>query len=149
MLSRILAGVIMWGVALAVSMLATATAAFDAKGAVLVVTLLSAAALVAIVVSLSRSTSARVAWGRLCLVDGAMSVALGIASLVLNGQADRPPGFGYGQDIERSVGPMPLPGAFWAHATYLGIAVVALGAILFALSYWLFAPNHRHERQAH
>jgi hypothetical protein len=101
----------------------------------------------AVVLTVVRSTSLQVAWRRLCLAGGAMSVALGVMSLGLRGQPEWPFEGGYEREIARSIGSMPPADVLWFYATYLGIGAVILGIVLIAVSYWLFPPHRPGNRQ--
>ena len=121
----------------------------DMAVAVSFILLLSIAMLVATVLTVVRSASSKAAWRRLCFANGAISILLGVASFGLRGEAEWPSGWwGYEHDIERAIGPMPPAAVLWTYGTYLGIAAVVLGTILFAVSYWLRPPHLGHKRQA-
>jgi hypothetical protein len=103
--------------------------------------------MIATVLVLSLSSTARAAWGRLCFTNGTISIALAAAGVEGRGQPLWPADPGYERALDRAMQ------SWFGHvistaAAYFGGAIVA-AATLFALSYWLLrSPNGRH-RDAH
>jgi hypothetical protein len=96
------------------------------------------AALLAVWVT-RRGTSPRSTWGVGCLINGLLSAAVAIGFCV-------PDDLGTGrsqyvEDLDRAIG--PLTHFVWALAARIGLIVLIMAAILFALSYWLLGPPRR------
>jgi hypothetical protein len=135
--ARVLAAAVMASTAFALILLLgalvnspkIAAVAVTGGGTVLVATWLAA-----------RSVSTRSAWGRGCLVNGLLSVAVGIGFRL----QDEPwsDGSQYMKDLDRAIG--PLTHFAWALAAWAGLAALMLAAVLLALSWWLLGPPHRH-----
>lgn len=90
---------------------------------------------------MKRARPSKSAWARGCLAGGVLSAVAGISLQVWDHPWSGQPG--YPDDLEKAVGPMT--GLLWAFAARIGIVALALAAILFAVSYWLFRPPRRHE----
>jgi hypothetical protein len=141
---RILAGFLMGGLTLALIGLAVA---MGPMAALLLVQLIFPVAMIATVLVVSLSSTVRAAWGRLCLINGIISIALAATSVQGRGQPLWPTDPGYERALDQSI-------QWWlghvistAAAYFSGAIVVA--AVLFALSYWLLrSPDGRH-RDAH
>jgi len=88
----------------------------------------------------ARSVSARSAWGRGCLVDGLLSVAVGVGFRLQEEPWSN--GSQYMRDLDRAIG--PLTPFVWALAAWAGLAALMLATVLLALSWWLLGPPHRH-----
>lgn len=87
----------------------------------------------------TRSMSARRAWGRGFLVDGFLSMAVGISFQLQN--PSWPEESPYQYDLDRAIG--PLTHFIWVFAARIGLFALILAALLFALGYWLLSPPHR------
>ena len=142
-LGRVLAGLVMGGLTLGLIGLAVAIGPI---AALLLVQLILPVAMIATVLIVSLASTARAAWGRLCLINGIMSIALAAASVQGQGQPLWPTDPGYERALDQGI-------QWWVGhvistaAAYFGGAVV-VAAVLFALSYWLLPPHGLH-RDAH
>jgi hypothetical protein len=103
-------------------------------------------AVIAIVLIAALSSSARRAWGRLCLMNGVVSLALAGAS-VENGQPLLPTDPVYERALDQAM-EWWVRHVIWTTASYFAAAMI-IAAVLFALSYWLLRSPHRRHRQAH
>jgi hypothetical protein len=101
-------------------------------------------AAIATVLIAALSSSARAAWGRLCLMNGVVSIARAGAN-VQNGQPLWPEDPVYERALDRAMQRW-LRHAIWTTAAYFAVAMI-IAAVLFALSYWLL--HSPHVRQAH
>jgi len=143
-LGRVLAGLVMGGLTLGLIGLAVAIGPI---AALLLVQLILPVAMIATVLIVSLASTARAAWGRLCLINGIMSIALAAASVQGQGQPLWPTDPGYERALDQGI-------QWWVGhvistaAAYFGGAVV-VAAMLFALSYWLLRPPHGLHRDAH
>jgi hypothetical protein len=144
---RIFAGCSMGGLTLA---LVVVTAALGPMGmAALVhplVQLMFPAAAIATVLIAALSLSARAAWGRLCLMNGVLSLALAGAS-VENGQPLWPTDPVYERALDQAM-QWWVRHVIWTTAAYFAAAMIT-AAVLFTLSYWLLHSPDRRHRQAH
>jgi hypothetical protein len=87
----------------------------------------------------TRSMSARRAWGRGFLVDGLLSVAVGIGFQLQS--PSWPEESQYQYDLDRAIG--PLNHFIWIFVAKIGLLALILAVLLFALGYWLLRPPHR------
>ena len=143
-LGRILAGFLMGGLTLALIGL---TVTVGRTAAVLLVQLILPVAMIATVLVVSLSSTDRAAWGRLCLINGIVSIALAAASVEGRGQPLWPADPGYERALDRAM-QWWLGHVISTAAAYFSGAVVT-AAVLFVLSYWLLrSPRGRH-RAAH
>jgi hypothetical protein len=92
------------------------------------------------------SSSARRAWGRSCLMNGVVSIALGGATIEV-GQPLWPADPVYERALDQGV-QWWLKHMVWTTAAYFAAAMI-IAAALFALSYWLLHSSHGRHRQAH
>lgn len=143
-LGRILARLFMGGLTLALIGL---TAAVGATAALFLVQLILPVAMIVTVLVVSLSLTARSAWGRLCLINGIMSIALAAASVEGRGQPLWPADPGYERALDRAM-QWWLGHVISTAAAYFSGAIVA-AATLFALSYWLLRSPHGRHRDAH
>lgn len=144
---RIFAGLVMGSLTLALVFLTAVLGPKEAAGLVhLAVTLTLPAAAIAIVVIAALSSSIRKAWGRLCLMNGVVSLALAGVS-VENGQPLWPTDPLYERALDEAM-QWWVRHVIWTTAAYFAAAVI-IAAVLFALSYWLLHSPHRRQRQAH
>jgi len=146
-LGRVVAGFVMGGLTLA---LVGLTAVLGPTGVAAVahplVRLIFPAAAIATVLIAALSSSARTAWGRLCLMNGVVSIALAGAN-VQNGPPLWPTDPVYERALDQAM-QWWLRHVIWTTAAYFAAAMI-IAAVLFALSYWpLHSPHGRH-RQAH
>ena len=143
-LGRVVAGFFMGGLTLALIGLALA---IGPMAALLLVQLILPVAMIATVLAVSLSSTARAAWGRLCLINGIISIALAGASVQGRGQPLWPTDPDYERALDQSI-QCWLGHVISTAAAYFGGALV-VAAVLFALSYWLLrSPDGRH-RDAH
>jgi len=142
MLSRFVTVLVMGGIALALIGSLALTAPVAAAAAIPLIALLSIAALAAIIVTGVRSRTVKAAWGRLCLVNGVLSVMLAAVSIGIQKEPYWPSGSSYQHDIASAVGAMPPTQTLWALAAYFAFVALAVAAILFVFSYWLLHPRH-------
>ena len=144
---RIFAGFAMGGITLA---LVVVTAVLGPLGSAALVhplvQFMFPAAAIATVLIAALSTSARAAWGRLCLMNGVMSLALAGAS-VENGQPLWPTDAVYERALDQAM-QWWVNHVIWTTATYF-VAAMIIAAVLFAFSYWLLHSPHVRHRQAH
>jgi hypothetical protein len=83
--------------------------------------------------------AARRVGGTGCFTAGFLSAALGIG---FETQSEPRPGGAPSPDpVSRAIG--PLTHFLWQWAAQIGIAVLVLAAVLFAVSYWLLRPPRR------
>jgi hypothetical protein len=143
-LGRILAGCFMGGLTL---VLIGLTLVFGPTAALFLVQLILPVAMIAAVVVVSLSSTDRVAWGRLCLINGIVSIALAAASVEGRGQPLWPADPGYEHALDRGM-QWWLGHVISTAAAYFSGAIVA-AATLFALSYWLLRSPHGPHRDAH
>src|SRR6516162_4213640 len=142
-LGRVLAGLVMGGLTLGLIGLAVAIGRI---AALLLVQLILPVAMIATVLIVSLASTARAAWGRMCLINGIMSIALAAASVQGRGQPLWLTDPGYERALDQAI-------QWWlghlvstAAAYFAGAIVIA--AVLFALSYWLLRSPHRRHRDA-
>ena len=144
---RIFAGLVMGGLTFA---LVALTAVFGPIGAADLVhpmlKLTIPAAAIATVVIASLPSSVRTAWGRLCLMNGVVSLSLAGVS-VENGQPlwSKDPLYEHALDQAMQ---WWVRNVIWTTAVYFAAAMI-IAAVLFTLSYWLLHSPHRRRRQAH
>ena len=144
---RIFAGLMMGSVTLALVFLTAELGPIGAAALVHpIVELTVPTAVIVTVVIASFSSSLRLAWGRLCLMNGVISIALAGIS-VGHSQPLWPTDPLYERALDEAV-QWWLARAIWTTAAYLATALVIAG-VLFALSYWLLHAPHRRHRQAH
>jgi hypothetical protein len=144
---RIFAGLAMGGLTLALVVLTTAFGPIGAAGlvhAMVKLTVPAAAIVTAAIAALS--SSVRQAWGRLCLMNGVVSLALAGVS-VENGQPLWPTDPLYERALDQAM-QWWVRHLIWTTAAYVAAAVV-IAVVLFTLSYWLLHSQHRRRRQAH
>ncbi len=141
---RILAGFFMGGLTLALIGL---TVAVGPTAALFLVQLILPVAMIATVLVVSLSSTGRAAWGRLCLINGIMSIALAAASVEGRAQPLWPADPGYERALDQGM-QWWLGHVISTAAPYLSGAIVA-AATLFALSYWLLRSPHGRHRDAH
>lgn len=141
-LGRVLAGFFMGGLTLALIGL---TVAAGPTAALFPVQLILPVAMIATVLVVSLSSTARAAWGRLCLINGIVSIALAAASVEGRGQPLWDPG--YERALDQAM-QWWLGHVISIAAAYFSGAIVA-AATLFALSYWLLRSPHGRHRDAH
>jgi hypothetical protein len=144
---RILAGFVMGGLTLALVVLTTLLGPMGVAALVhpLVQLIFPAAAIVTVLIAFL-SSSVRTAWGRLCLMNGVVSLALAGVSIE-NGQPLWPADLLYERALDQAM-QWWVRHLIWTTAAYF-VAVVFIAAVLFAFSYWLrYSPKIRH-RQAH
>ena len=99
-LGRVLAGLVMGGLTLGLIGLAVAIGPI---AALLRVQLILPVAMVATVLIVSLASTARAAWGRLCLINGIMSIALAAASVRGQGQPLWPTDPGYERALDQGI----------------------------------------------
>jgi len=142
-LGRVLAGFVMGGLTLGLIGLAVA---IGPMAALLLVQLILSVAMIATVLVVSLASTARAAWGRLCLING-MCIALAAASVQGQGQPLWPADPSYERALDQGI-------QWWVGhvistaAAYFGGAIV-VAAVLFVLSYWLLRSPHGLHRDAH
>jgi hypothetical protein len=141
---RILAGFLMGGLTLVLIGLAVA---IGPLATLLLVQLILPVAMIATVLVVTLSSTTRVAWGRLCLINGIMSIALAAASVQSRGQPLWPADPDYERALDQAMH-WWLGHVISTAAAYFGGAVV-IAAVLFALSYWLLHSPHGLHRDAH
>ena len=146
-LSRVVAGFVMGGLTLA---LVGPTTVLGPAGVATVahplVPLIFPVAAIATVLIAALSPSGRTAWGRLCLMNGVVSIALA-GTNVQNGPPLWPTDPVYERALDQSM-QWWLREVIWTTAAYFGGAMI-IAAVLFALSYWLLHSPHGRHRQAH
>jgi uncharacterized membrane protein YkvI len=143
-LGRILAGLFMGGLTLALIGL---TVAVGATAGLFLVQLILPVAMIVTVLVVTLSSTARSAWGRLCLINGIVSIALAAVSVEGRGQPLWPADPGYERALDRAM-QWWLGHVISTAAAYFSGAIVA-AATLFALSYWLLRSPHGRHRDAH
>jgi len=141
---RILAGFLMGALTLGLIGLAVA---IGSMAAVLLVQSILSVAMIATVLIVSLSSTTRAAWGRLCLINGIVSIALAAASVEGRGQPLWPADPGYERALDRAM-QWWLGHVISTAAAYFGGAIV-VAAVLFVLSYWLLRSPHGLHRDAH
>jgi hypothetical protein len=104
-----------------------------------------AAAIVTVLIA-ALSSSPRIAWGRLCLMNGVMSIALAGVG-VQSGQPLWSADPLYERALDQGM-QWWLTHMIWTTAGYFAVTLI-MGAALFALRYWLLHSPHRRHRQAH
>jgi len=92
-------------------------------------------AAIATVLIVTRSTTVRAAWGRLCLINGIVGVALAVASVSGRSQPLWPADLAYERALDQAM-QWWLGHLMWTAAAYVAMAMV-VAAGFFALSYWL------------
>lgn len=146
-LARVVAGGVTGGLTLALVGLTTVLGpAGVAAVAHPLVRLIFPVAAIATVLIAALSSSARTAWGRLCLMNGVVSIALAGAS-VENGQPLWPADPVYERALDQAM-QWWFRHLIWTTAAYFAAAMI-IAAVLFALSYWLLHSPPRRHRQAH
>ncbi len=93
------------------------------------------------------STTARAAWGRLCLANGVVAIALAAASLQTRGQPIGAADTIYEHALDQSI-QWWLRHLLWSATAYSGAAII-LGLVFFVLSYWLLHWPFGRRRAAH
>ena len=136
MSGRVIAGVVMGGLTLA--LIGRAQAIEPSVAGSLIRWVLPVAVLVILLITVLSATS-RTALGRLCLLNGMMSSALAGVTLLGEGQPIWPSDPGYEHSLDRAL-QWWLAHLMWTAAAYFGTAIV-LTAGLFALSYWLLRSH--------
>jgi hypothetical protein len=111
----------------------------------LVQSILPVAAIATVLIA-ALSSSVRTAWGRLCLMNGVVSLALAGTS-VENGLPLWPTDPVYERALDQAM-QWWVRHVIWTTATYFAAALI-IAAALFALSYWLLDSSHGRHRQAH
>jgi Mn2+/Fe2+ NRAMP family transporter len=146
-IGRVVAGFVMGSLTLALIGL---TAVLGPTGVAAVVhppvQLIFPLAATAAVLIAALSSSARIVWGRLCLMNGVVSLALACAS-VQNGQPLWPTDPVYERALDQAM-QWWLRHVIWTTAAYFAAAII-IAAVLFALSYWLMHSPHERHREAH
>lgn len=92
------------------------------------------------------SSSARRAWGRLCLMNGVVSIALAGVSVRYE-QPLWPADPLYERALDQAM-QWWFRHVVWTTAAYFAAAMI-IAAVLLALSYWLLHSSHGRHRQAH
>jgi uncharacterized membrane protein YkvI len=146
-LARVAAGLVMGSLTLALIGLATIVRAGSAETGRPLVQLILTAAAVATILIVVLSTTPRTTWGRLCLANGVVSIALAAASLQGRGQPLWSPNLLYQRALDQGT-QWWLRHLMWTAAAYSTAAIV-VAAVLFAVSYWLLRWPHRRHREAH
>jgi hypothetical protein len=146
-LGRIFAGLAMGGLTLALVFLTAVLGPMGVAALVhpLVRWIFPIAAIATVLIA-ALSSSARSAWGRLCLMNGVVSLALAGAS-VENGQPLWPADPVYERALEQAM-QWWFSNVIWPTAAYFAAATI-MAAVLFALSYWLLRSPHGRHREAH
>src|SRR5512146_3200723 len=106
MLARIIAGIAMGGVAFFLIGPLTLLSFRDGSSAVFASYVLLTMMLVGIAIVVLWSASAQAAWSRLCLTDGAASIAFGVLGLAVRGETGWPSGWSYEHEVARAIGPL-------------------------------------------
>jgi len=146
-LIRIIAGFVMGSITLAMIGL-TAVLGRDGPAAVvnsLALLLIVPIAAITIVLIATLSSSARTVWGRLCLMNGGVSITLAGAA-VQAGQPLWPADPVYERALDEAI-KWWLRHMIWTGVAYAG-AMIIVGAVLFALSYRLLHPPSGRRRDA-
>jgi hypothetical protein len=144
LLGRILSGLFMGSLTLCLIGL---IAAVGPTAALFLVQLILPVAIIAIVLVVSLSLTARAVWGRLCLINGIVSIAVAAASVEGRGQPLWPADPTYEHTLDRAM-QWWLGELISTAATYFSAAMIA-AATLLALSYWLLRSPHGSRRDAH
>ena len=142
--ARIVAGLVMGSLTLAlIGSTATIVPVHSAELGPPVVRLILPVAAIATVLIAILSTTVRAAWGRLCLTNGIVSVALAMASLQGHGQPFWPADPLYERALDQAMRSW-LGRLMWT-ATAYSCAAFVVAAVFFALGYWfLHSPYQRH-----
>jgi uncharacterized membrane protein YkvI len=141
--ARVVAGLVMGTLTLVLMASATVGLADSSRVGQPLVQLRFPVAAIATVLIVVLSTTARAAWGRLCLTNGIVSVLLAAASLQGRGQPFWPSNPVYQRALDQGMR-WWLDRLAWSAAAYSGGAIVA-GTVLFALAYCLLRwPRGRH-----
>jgi hypothetical protein len=141
---RVVAGFVMGGLTLA---LVGLTAVLGPAGvAHPLVRLIFPVAAIATVLIAALSSSARTAWGRMCLMNGVVSIALAGAN-VQNGPPLWPTDPVYERALDQAM-QWWVRHLIWTTAAYFAAATI-IAAVLFALSYWLLHSPHGQHRDVH
>jgi hypothetical protein len=143
LLGRILSGFFMGSLTLCLIGL---IAAVGPTAALFLVQLILPVAMIAIVLVVSLSSTARAVWGRLCLINGIISIAVA-AAVEGRGQPLWPADPTYEHTLDRAM-QWWLGELISTAAAYFSAAMIA-AATLLALSYWLLRSPHRSRRAAH
>lgn len=140
--ARIVAGLVMGSLTLAlIGSTATIVPVQSAEPGHPVVQLILPVAAIATVLIVVLSTTARATWGRLCLTNGVVSVALAAASIKSLGQPFWPVDPLYERALDQAIRSW-LGHLMWTAAAYASAAIV-VAAVFFALSYWLLHSRYR------
>jgi hypothetical protein len=141
---RIAAGLVMGSLTLAlIGSTATIVPVQSAELGPPVGQLILPVAAIATVLIVAFSTTARAAWGRLCLTNGVVSLALAIASLKGRGQLLGATDPIYERALDQAMQSW-LGRLMWTAAAY-SCAALVVAAVFFVLSYWLLhSPYQRH-----
>ena len=146
---RIAAGLVMGSLALALALIGSTATIVPVQSAELghsVVQLILPVVAIATVLIVVLSTTAQGAWGRLCLTNGIVSVALAIASLQGHGQPFWPADPLYEHALDQAMRSW-LGRLMWT-ATAYSCAALVVAAVFFALGYWLLHSPYRRHRPA-
>jgi hypothetical protein len=146
-LGRILAGFVMGGLTLVLVFLTAVLGPIRVASLVdpLMKLIVPAATIVTVLVA-ALSCSVRTAWGRLCLMNGVVSLALAGISVEI-GQPLWPADPVYERALDQAM-QWWVKHVIWTTAAYFAAALIT-AAILFAFSYWLLHSPHRQHRHAH
>lgn len=135
--TRVWAAIVTGGGAFVLLLLLLMPGDFVSAGGIFAAAVLGAAVFAAWLTR--RGTQPRNAWGAACFINGLLSTALAVGYRVQDDfWAGRSP---FAEDLDRAIG--PLTNFVWAFAARIGLVALILGAVLFALSYWLLGPPHR------
>jgi hypothetical protein len=142
--ARIIAGLVMGSVTLAlIGSTVTIVPVQPAELGHPVIRLILPVAAIATVLIVAFSTTARAAWGKLCLTNGVVSVALAAANIKSLGQPFWPADSLYEHALDQAMRSW-LGHLMWT-ATAYSCAAFVVAAVLFALGYWLLhSPYRRH-----
>jgi hypothetical protein len=144
---RIVAGFVMGLFTLALVGLTTVLGPMGRAALVdpLVQLMFPAAAIVTVLIA-ALSSSARTAWGRLCLMNGVVGLAFAGVN-VENGPPLWPTDPVYERALDQAMQWWVMH-LIWTTGAYFTAALI-IAAVLFALSYWLLRSPHRQHLEAH
>ncbi len=146
--SRVTAGLVMASLTLIlIGLTATVVPPGSAGIGQPLVQLIVPVAAIATVLIVALSTTARAAWGRLCLSNGIVTIALAVASLRSFGQLIWPTDHVYEHALDQAMQSW-LGHLMWTGAAFSSAAIV-VALVFFALSYWLLHRPHGQQRAAH
>ena len=144
---RIVAALVMGSVTLAlIGSTATIVPVQPAELGHPVIRLILPVAAIATVLIVAFSTTAQAAWGRLCLTNGVVSVALAAANIKSLGQPFWPTDALYERALDQAMRSW-LGHLMWT-ATAYSCAAFLVAAVFFALGYWLLHSPYRRHRAA-